>query len=60
MMTNKSKLIGLILIVLAFITVSAALNYGSFAFAKKACTDNNKTPMVETGLLAFNWSVSCK
>lgn len=60
MLTNKSKLIGLTLLVLAFIIVSAALSYGSLAFAKKACTDNNKTPIVDTGLLAFNWSVSCK
>ncbi|PLR80360.1 hypothetical protein CVD25_14440 [Bacillus canaveralius] len=46
--------------ILSFLVVAIILNYKSLEYAKNACIDNNKTPKIEQGFLAFNWSVSCE
>jgi hypothetical protein len=59
-MSVRYKISWLSFVCAACITLAAALNYGSFNFAKNACVDNNKTPIVDKSFLAINWSVSCK
>ena len=43
-----------------FLLFLAVLNNNSLNYAKNACIDNNKTPLVDKTLFAINWSVSCK
>ncbi len=59
-LTRRKNLYVLSLIVLALLILLAALNLYSFNYAKNACIDNSKTPIVERTFLAINWSVSCE
>ncbi|MDQ0975909.1 hypothetical protein QFZ31_005787 [Neobacillus niacini] len=59
-MTKRKNLYVLSLIVLALLILSAVLNFNSFNYAKNACIENGKTPIVDSTFLVFNWSVFCE
>lgn len=59
-MLKRKKLSLLSGTALAFLLFSVLLNYHSFNYAKNACTENNKVPIVDKTFLAVNWSVSCE
>lgn len=58
MKLKKKKLFVVSVIIFSFFTLSIVSNYKSLENAKDACVD--KTPIIEQGFLAINWSVSCK
>lgn len=45
---------------LGFILISVFLNDNSLHNAEQSCIANEKNPIVEKTLFAFNWSVSCQ
>lgn len=59
-MTKRKNLYVLSLIVLALLILSGVLNFNTYIYAKNACVENSKTPIVDSTFLAFNWSVSCE
>ncbi|WP_157077274.1 hypothetical protein [Robertmurraya korlensis] len=57
-MTKRKNVLSLI--VLALLILTAVLNLNTYNYAKNACIENGKTPIVDSTFLSFNWSVSCE
>ncbi|QQK80156.1 hypothetical protein HUG20_09830 [Salicibibacter cibi] len=57
----RNWMIGLMLMVMAIITISITSSYNGFTAAKSTCGESNGTITEENlDLLALNWSLSCE